>query len=577
MRIIRKLIALTLVTIVVLMCFPITVKATADSVWAGKFTILVDDVSFEPWGYSTDMAILYLCLFDMAYMLNGTSAQFDIRTPIDNRWDFWIIRGETYTPTGTEFQPIPWRFAARGSYGFIGWDRESGFDYYPEQTLIIGIDGTEKPVTSIAIRTIQDIDKPYFMVSDLAAILGFDYVITTDMWHPGRYHEDFVEGIDHILTTETRKPALLPVQSPELADILVRISGQWVDREHFYSPIINESVVWPAELSISYHGINKPMTESVAPIRPERTRSLWEWEWLWWYPVSMQTLENDLVALTVNQPEQAQPAWSIAFELEYSQEDFLHLSPRFQNYRIVLGPGQDRIENITLYIGDTPHIMYRIGLWCGGSRYTVEPAEGGGIMIRYVFSRWDLQRTEDMDFRIYRSTFPIELMRSVRNTRFDELAIEPIHSQIGITPDDRIIFEFIDTTIEHGQIYYYSFWRRDNDWRHNITPGNMFYPFEVSIRVVVNELLGITEPEFAESETDVFEVVPFEVVSIDAPETEISADAELYHAVDVDLYEGESSNTLNINWIWIAAAFAILAGVVVWIQLFRKQSGGISC
>ena len=564
MRTIKKFISLMLVTIVVvMMCFSITVRATVDSIWSGEFTILVNDVPFNPWGYSTDMAILYLCLFDMAYMLNGTSAQFDIRIPIDERWDFWIIRGESYTPTDTEFQPIPERFASRGTDGLIGWGQEySGFEYYPEQTLLIGIDGADEPATTLAIRTIQDIDNTYFLVSDLAAILGFDSVITTDRWHPGNDHEDFVEGIDYKFTTETRNPLLLPVQSPEIADIMVRLSGQWVDREHFDNSTINESIVWPAELSISYHGINKPVTNSVAPIRPEWTVSLWEWERLWWYPVSMQTLENGLIELIVDQSKQAQPAWSAT--VEYSQEDFSHLPLRFQNYRIVVDPREKQIENITLYIGNTPHIMRRYDMWYTAARYTVEPADSGGIMFRYVFSRWDINRAEDINFRIYRSTAPIELGRSVRSTVFDELIVEIIHHQVGIALDDRIIFEFIDPIVEHGQVYYYSFWRIENDWHHNITPGNALYPFEVNIRVAVNDILGIPKTETAEPEIDICVVAP-----LDVSESKIPTSEELTYATDVESVENELSSSSRKNWIWITAISTTLVGLLVWFVFYR--------
>lgn len=564
----KKLITLTLMTIIILTYFTITVRATVDSIWSGRFIILVNDEPFEAWGYSTDMAILYLDLFDMAYMLNGTSAQFDILTPVDERWDFWIARGNPYVSTGAEFQPIPERFATRADGGgLFGWDRESGFDYYPEQTLIIGIDGIDEPATTIAIRTIQDIDNTYFLVSDLAAILGFNSVITTDRWHPGSDHEDFVEGIDRIITTQTHAPALLPVQSPEMVDIMVRISGQWVDREHFYSPIINESIVWPAQLSISYHGINKPVTESVAPVRPEWTHSLWEWEWLWWYPVSMQTLENGLVELAVNQPEQAQPAWSAT--VEHSQEDFLRLVPRFQNYRIVVDPSEKQIENIMLYIGDTLHVMRRRELWDSAARYTVEAADGGGIIIRYVFNRWDFDRAENMDFRIYRSAVPIELNRHVHRTDFDGLAMELIYNQIGIAPDDRIIFEFIDQTAEQGQVYYYSLWRMGDDWNENITPGNE--PPVGNIRVVVDETPGIAEAETAESDIDYFRAD-----QPDAVETEMSTKAESSYSTDAESNESEPLlNASNRRWLWVTALLIIFAGLSAWFirnKFFRHKA-----
>ncbi|MCL2378265.1 MAG: hypothetical protein FWC77_03970 [Defluviitaleaceae bacterium] len=577
MRKIQKLIISLLATILVLICIPMTMRATVDGIWSGQFTIQVNGVSFELWGYSTDMAILYLCLYDMAYMLNGTSAQFNIRTPIDDRWDFWIVRGSPYTPTGTEFQPIPMRHATRADGGgLFSWSRDTGFDYYPEQTLVIGIDGTDEPATSIAIRTIQDIDNTYFMVTDLAAILGFDSLITTENWHPGRYHDDFVEGIDRILTTETHSPAELPVQSPEFTDIMIRISGQWVDTQHFYSPIINEGIVWPPELSISYHGVSEPVTNSVAPVRPEWSRKLWEWEWLWWYPVSIKTLESGLVEITVNQPEQAQAAWSAAVELEYSQEDSLSLPPRFENYRIVVDPREGPIENIMLYINDTAHTMQRLNHWDTATRHTIEPVYGGiGIMFRYIFSRWDIVRGEDVDFRIYRASVPApaDIMRSMRNISFDEIGgMELIHHQIGIAPHDRILFEFTDTTVEYGQVYYYSFWQVGSDWRHSITPGSTFSPYSIFIRVDVNEVLGIpesgndepaaAEPDTTEPNTEIYEAEPS-----DSTETDIQAESS--SLANAEPSTGEPSNPSNNRWIWIPVSLIIIAGLTAWLMRRR--------
>ncbi|MCL2421907.1 MAG: hypothetical protein FWD03_08630 [Defluviitaleaceae bacterium] len=561
MKRVINFIAVILVAITIFIYFPTTVRATTDAVWSGQFTIMVDDETFEPWGYSTDMAILYLCLHDMAVMLRGTSAQFDIRTSSDDRWDFWIARGETYTPAGTEFQLIPERFATRADMGgLFGWDWEgSGFVNYPEQTLLIGIDGIDEPATTLAIRTIQDIDNTYFMVTDLAPILGFHSRITTDRWHPGSYHDDFVEGIDRILTTSSQTPIQLPVQSPEFADMMVRIAGHWVDRVHFDSSVIDESVVWPVEFSISYYGLNIPVTQSVAPVRPEWTRSLWEWEWLWWYPVSMEMLENGLVELTVSQPEQAQPAWNAI--VEYSQEDFLNRPPQFYNHRIVVDPSADggSIDEIILYIGDTPHIMgrYQFG-WDTWERYDVQPAPGGGVMLRYVLSRWALGGADDA-IRVYRSAEPVEQRGSVHASNFDSSAMELLLSQDGIDSSDRILFELIDDTAVSGGVYYYSLWRSGIDWYHNITPMGV-------IRVDVNEILGETEPEVLETpESEAVEITLMDAEALDVFVGEVLSSVTY---TEVEVVEGVPSVIAIWIWILILLVFVVTA---VWFVYRRSK------
>jgi len=469
----KRLFVKTLVLLVIFACLPIAASATVDGVWSGQYTIEVDGKVYEPWGYRTDMDILYLCLFDMAHMLNGTSAQFGIRPATDNRWDIWIVRGERHTVAGINTEPIPWRGTARADGGgLFGWNWEdSGFDYYPEQTLIVGIDGVDEPATFIAIRTIQDIDGTYFDIRDLAPLLGFEALILHG--HAGD-PEGYLRGFDAVFSTG-QQPVQLPIQTPEFVDILRRINGQWVDRAHFHSPTIDESIVWPAELTFSYHGLNIPVVQSVSPIHPGWASDLLEWDLMWWYPVAMRTLENGLVELTVTRPEQAQVAWNAT--ATHDQAAFLSLSPRFCSYRIVVDPNKNWIDELTLYIDDTPHTMirYRLGWYPQyiAARYHVQPTDDGGIMLRYILDRWALWNHDDIVFRISRN---------------DVL----LFSQVGIAAGDRIIFEFIDDTVELGEVYYYSLWCGRNN---NITP------MAGSIRVDVNEVLGVLPEPEVEPET----------------------------------------------------------------------------
>ncbi|MCL2362087.1 MAG: hypothetical protein FWC73_09775 [Defluviitaleaceae bacterium] len=487
--------------ILALTSLPMTIRATVDSIRPAHFTISVDNQTYELWGYTSEWAVLYLCLHDMAYMLRGTAAQFDIREPLDDRWDFWIIRGGAYSPTGNEFQPIPEdRWVTRSDMGHLfGW-QGSGFDYYPEQTLIIGVDGEEEPATSVAVKTIIDVDNSYIMVSYLAALLGFDFQFTNDPWEEvGIY----VEGFDYVFTTGTRPPAELPIQSPEMLDILIRASGEWVDIAFFESPYIDESIIWPIEMSIHYYGINKPAIWSVSPIRPEWTIYRREWEWFWWYPMTMETIENGMVELTVSQSAQRQPAWSAT--INYPPPT---ISPQLNGIRMLIDPTpreiiddgifrdprQGDIDSIILYIGDNRHVLRRFN-WAWDYdpvRYQVLPTDNGGIMLRYLLHRWAFGRHETMELRIYRSPAPINEGGFVYWQNFDRLVdrldMELVFSQTGIDIDDRIIFEFIDRDAEHGRVYYYSIWRMGDNHHENITPAGNY------IRVDVNEIVGEPEP-----------------------------------------------------------------------------------
>ena len=466
-----KAIVLTLILMATFALFPTTVSATVDSIWSGQFTIQVNDDTFEAWGYSSDMAVLHLSLPDMAYMLRGTSAQFNIQHPASESHQFWVVRGANYTPTGGELQEIPERFVTRSDNGFLfGWEGEdSSFLSYPEQTIVIGIDGEDYPETFFAIRTITDIDNTFFLVSDLAYILGFESITTTDRWHWGRYHENFVEGIEGIFLTDTHEAPVLPLQDASLLHLLIRINGyfpgHWVCKTYFVSGEINESVVWPAEIILSNDSIGFPYRYSVAPGRPQWTEAI-ELQQNSFQPLSMRVRADGMAVLYVDDPQS-----------------------RFADYLIVVDPHLDYHNTIRLYIRGNPHIMvwYRIG-WTGlPDRYIVAPTEDGGIRLSYVLNRWAFHGHEEMDFMIFRAIEAIEFGRFSDPLNDERLTL--LHRQIGIDLSDPIIFEFVDNTVEHGYVYYYSLWRAIGDRFENMTPIN--HPPIGSIRVDVNYLFGL--------------------------------------------------------------------------------------
>jgi len=414
-----------IIALFLIMCFPKLVYATVDSVWSGEFVLRVDGTDYKLWGYSTDMAIHYFCLFDMAYILNGTPAQFSVRKPPGEQWNFWIIRGAPFEVVGQEFvdiplfREIPERFATRADGGgLFGWEGDGrGFLQCPEQTFVLGIDGETTPATNIAIRTIADIDNVYFMLSELADILGFEHVITTNRWHPGDSHDDFIPDVDRAIDTSNTVFPVLREQSPELVRFLIELSGHWVESAFFDSEYIDENVVWPVEIAFDYKGMYRPLLNTLSPIKPIWTVEAWE------------GMQQTLSPIHYNQlPE-------LVIELTPICQD------EFPEYRVVFQLQTERIDNITLYIGDTAHQLRRHDdIWIDASRYTIQALQGGGVLLRYIPRRWFFSNPEEADIRVYRIT---------------DGQRELIHRQTGVIENDRIMFEFIDQNPVPGVIHYY--------------------------------------------------------------------------------------------------------------------------
>jgi len=133
---------------------------------ASRLSVLhVNGETFEVWGYNRSR----FSLNDIAYILNDTSAQFNIRYIDDEQWDFWIVRGEQYTPTGDEFKPIPGRWIRDGA---IEW---YGINHPVNITVAVGFDGEDYPATTVHFSVLNDIDEPRFSLHDLSFWLGFRY------------------------------------------------------------------------------------------------------------------------------------------------------------------------------------------------------------------------------------------------------------------------------------------------------------------------------------------------------------------------------------------------------------------
>ena len=76
----------------------------------------VDLAGFNFFGYN------YFRLRDLAYVLNGTSAQFDIETESGEDWfNIIILRGIPYEPVGGEMVPVPGGASASLSDAYVNW------------------------------------------------------------------------------------------------------------------------------------------------------------------------------------------------------------------------------------------------------------------------------------------------------------------------------------------------------------------------------------------------------------------------------------------------------------------------
>ena len=205
--IIIKLIKTTIGTLLILSALigcPLTAYATPQAfsgirIVSMSMEFYVNGEYFVLHGYTSTTARdreLYR-LRDIAYILNGTRAQFDIQ---GNR----IIRGRPYTITGTELQPIPERRYAVFLPPRTSPSRQNGFprdfslgsEDHPYQIATLEIDwGWGKSISS-EFKVLEDVDDIYFSIADLAPYLGFS--IQRD-WIGGRRRIEIINTYEPIL------------------------------------------------------------------------------------------------------------------------------------------------------------------------------------------------------------------------------------------------------------------------------------------------------------------------------------------------------------------------------------------
>ena len=507
----RATVALILAAVMLALCFPVFATHGFGS---GRHSISVNGNIFDVWGYSSDAPPSFR-LRDIAYILNGTSAQFDIRELADDRWDFWIVRGVSYTPDGTELQPIPDRHVVFGSYGFVSGE---GFDEDYQQTVMVGLDVNDSgdyPALTVALSVIVDVDDAHFDLFDMADILGF----SIEMWHS--------PDVDMEIETDPSRVADIPLMSVEKVTLLSRMGGHWVDAAHFYSEVIDESVVWPVEFLIGVTGFGEFNWRPIAPLwQPHENNE--------WFAVHMQTLDSGLVEITVDPATQVW-GWRTWGQAERPRiptvRDVAHLS----NVRIVVDLNQPTIDELTYYIGDVAHTMVRDD-WRirHAQRYTADASECGGIRLRYV-----------SDNGSFLDSYIVNVHRA---TSRDELG-EIILTHRNVAANDRILFEFIDTTAQPGQIYYYSLVAETPDGRsHTVWSASQ-------MRVDVDEILGAPED------------IPTETPPTQAP-IEPPYETESYETT----IETEPEQANSRTWIWLLIiALGLLALFTSAMTLFLRK------
>lgn len=179
--------------------------------------IKVNGEPFVVWGYFGDMPA-FIKLRDIAYILNGTSAQFDIYEEDFIRDIIRLTKGVPYSVTGYELQPITViRHTVFGSYGFAGGFTEFGFDESMSvRNITIHAIGSTSTVISV-VQVLEDEDGIYISVWDLSKMLGFEFDWAD--W-------DSDSGIDFVINTKPKQNEENECKDLTIADLPINAKTQ---------------------------------------------------------------------------------------------------------------------------------------------------------------------------------------------------------------------------------------------------------------------------------------------------------------------------------------------------------------
>jgi len=393
---------------------PKNIYATPDGWVYGQQTVYVNGQAFDLWGYSFWDSYGNFRLRDIAYILSGTSAQFDIRQPLGDYLHFWIERNAPYAPIGGELAPfydenIEWRT--------IGGFHAYAMEHFPRQSVILSIDGTDAPegntiVTALSsfgfplddLRRLTDLEQVYFDITYFASILGFGIEKTSDN------QLRITTGTEFLSDN-------LPYQPLELLDAAFRLTGHWVDRRFFESEVITQDVAWPHEVQIgllgltyNFHFVDYGFTGLPLAARQPN----WWHHMLTFHPFAIEFLEGGAIALYVEE----------------------------LNRRIIADLDSLPVNALIYYAGSEAIEMVRLDPNRSPGRYHFEALESGGVLLRYIAdyqSFWHLPEY----IHIYRSTVQGEYG-------------ERILSRNIISENDLMFFEFADPHAEPDVTYFYA-------------------------------------------------------------------------------------------------------------------------
>jgi hypothetical protein len=169
--------------------FSANVFATVTFLMSRGFSIEVNGQPFVVSGYegheeSDNYAVFRLR--DIAYILNGTRAQFDIIE--GGGVDFWLKRGAAYTVDFSELRGFPeQRNADTNGTGGIILSHSVGFTKEPYQRVTVGFDGEDSPAIILNMTVVEDVDDIYFSLRDLSYWLGFSVEVERERFYGERF------------------------------------------------------------------------------------------------------------------------------------------------------------------------------------------------------------------------------------------------------------------------------------------------------------------------------------------------------------------------------------------------------
>jgi hypothetical protein len=234
---------------------------------------------------------------------------------------------------------------------------------------------------------------------------------------------------------------------PELSDVLERVVGHWVDKEFYYSPVIDNNVLWLFErvfhLEGDYQGVSftewggRPLSAHIIGGTGMPTGI---------FPLVMQSFKDGIVELTI---DHTMPV--VCFERVYSNFDnddfcychFLNSSEYAVADRIVIDTTRPDINEITYFTEGSSYTLVRFDWERDPSRYYIERTQDG-IKVNYFAGLGSFPRFSEEIF-VYRS--------AVYGERGERLLTFSFTNW-----ESSAFYEFIDITAKPGQTYYYSVW-----------------------------------------------------------------------------------------------------------------------